>query len=434
MKKLLMLGGSHFQIPAIQRAKDMGIYVITCDYLPKNPGHKYADEYHNISTTDKEAILDLAKELKIDGILAYASDPAAPSASFVAEKLGLKGQPYKSVEILTNKALFREFLHQNGFNAPKGISFSILKEGLENISKLNFPLILKPVDSSGSKGVYKINSKEDLKRYFTSAIKYSRIKKVILEEWISYDGFQIAGDGFSIDGNLVFCGFANEHFNNNSNSPFVPICESFPYIGDQKIQKLVKSEIQKILNLLELQTGSYNFDIRIKDNKVYFLEIGPRNGGNLIPQTIKLAYGVDLVEASIRASLGMDLENFKKQIKDSKLNGYYACYVLHSEQSGIFKGIDIANDCKKDIESLQIFSEINDEISAFSGSNATLGIAIFKSNSIETMHHRIQNINKFIKVKITPMGGGRSLVFYFFYHHINLKSKIFYTPKKECAA
>ena len=156
------------------------------------------------------------------------------------------------MEILTNKALFREFLHQNGFNAPKGISFSILKEGLENISKLNFPLILKPVDSSGSKGVYKINSKEDLKRYFTSAIKYSRIKKVILEEWISYDGFQIAGDGFSIDGNLVFCGFANEHFNNNSNSPFVPICESFPYIGDQKIQKLVNPSLQsKIEKLIE---------------------------------------------------------------------------------------------------------------------------------------------------------------------------------------
>lgn len=329
MKKLLILGGSHFQTPAIKKAKEMGIYVITCDYLPKNPGHQYADEYYNISTTDKKAILNLAKKLKINGILAYASDPAAPTASYVAEKLGLNGQPYKSIRILTNKALFREFLHKNGFNAPKGISFHTLQEGLAKINNLKLPLILKPVDSSGSKGVERIETKDDLQKYFYNTIKHSHIKKVILEEWIDYDGYQIAGDGFSIDGKLVFCGFANEHFNINSKSPFVPVCESFPYIGNKKINDMVKDEIQKIITLLNLKTSSYNFDIRIKDNKVYFLEIGPRNGGNLIPQTINLAYGVDLVEASIKAALGMDLENIKKQIKDSKLKGYFALSLIH---------------------------------------------------------------------------------------------------------
>ena len=80
-KKVLLLGGSHFQVPSVKTAKQLGYYVITCDYLPNNPGHKYADEYHNVSTTDKEAVLKLAKELKIDGIVCYASDPAAPTAA-----------------------------------------------------------------------------------------------------------------------------------------------------------------------------------------------------------------------------------------------------------------------------------------------------------------------------------------------------------------
>ena len=98
MKKILMLGGTMQQIPIIKLAKEMGLYVITCDYAPENPGHKYADEYHNVSTTDVDGVLELAKELKIDGIVAYASDPAAPTAAYVAEKLGLPGNPYESVQ------------------------------------------------------------------------------------------------------------------------------------------------------------------------------------------------------------------------------------------------------------------------------------------------------------------------------------------------
>ena len=113
MKKILMLGGSLYQTYAIKEAKRLGYYVITCDYLPENPGHQFADEYHNVSTTDKEAVLALAKELHIDGVVAYASDPAAPTAAYVAEKLGLPTSPYKSVEILSNKDLFREFLQKN---------------------------------------------------------------------------------------------------------------------------------------------------------------------------------------------------------------------------------------------------------------------------------------------------------------------------------
>ena len=97
MKRLLMLGGAMQQIPIIRMAKDMGHYVITCDYLPENPGHKLADEYYDISTTDLDGVLELAKGLDLDGIIAYASDPAAPTAAYVAEKLGLPGNPYESV-------------------------------------------------------------------------------------------------------------------------------------------------------------------------------------------------------------------------------------------------------------------------------------------------------------------------------------------------
>ena len=107
-KKMLFLGGIMQQIPAITRAKELGYHVITADYLPENPGHKYSDEYYNVSTTDLKGVLALAQSLQIDGIVAYASDPAAPTAAYVAEKMGLPGNPYESVKICTEKDLFQK--------------------------------------------------------------------------------------------------------------------------------------------------------------------------------------------------------------------------------------------------------------------------------------------------------------------------------------
>jgi len=122
-KCILFLGGAASQIPSIKYAKEQGHYVITCDYLPENPGHRYADEYYNVSTTDKEAVLVLARELNIDGIVAYASDPAAPTQAYVGNELGLPSNPYESVLILTRKDLFRDFLKKNDFYVPKSASF-----------------------------------------------------------------------------------------------------------------------------------------------------------------------------------------------------------------------------------------------------------------------------------------------------------------------
>lgn len=124
MKKVLLLGGSLFQVPSIKTAKKMGYHTIVCDFLPDNPGQHFADEYYNVSTTDKEAILALARRLSIDGIVCYASDPAAPTAAYVAEQLGLPTSPYQSVELLSNKDKFRDFLAKHQFNVPKAKGYA----------------------------------------------------------------------------------------------------------------------------------------------------------------------------------------------------------------------------------------------------------------------------------------------------------------------
>ena len=115
-KKLMLLGGLRYLLPVIEAAHKLGIYVITVDYIPTNIAHQYSDEYHNVSIVDKDAVLKLAQELHIDGIMSFAVDPGVMTAAYVQEQMHLPAfGPYDSVCILQNKDRFRQFLTQNGF-------------------------------------------------------------------------------------------------------------------------------------------------------------------------------------------------------------------------------------------------------------------------------------------------------------------------------
>ena len=396
MKKVLLWGGSYFQVPSVKKAKELGYYTITCDYLPSNPGHKFADEYYNVSTTDKDAVLNLAEKLKIDGIVCYASDPAAPTAAYVAEKMGLPGQPYKSVEILSNKDLFRKFLTENNFNVPRAKGFSSIAEAKKDFKNFKLPVMVKPVDSSGSKGVTKISKIEELEKAIEYALSFSRAKRFIIEEFVEKYGYQIAGDGFSVNGKLVFRCFANDHFNLKAGNPFVPIGASFPYNMPSTVHNKIHNEIQRLLTLLNMQSGAYNFDIRIdKDENVFLMEIGARNGGNLIPQVIKYATGVDLVGYTIQAAIGKDCSCLKMV----EQKGFWAYFAVHSKKTGILKSININEEFKRNnIVEQDMMCKIGDKVSSFNGSNGTLGITILKFSSMDEMLYKMDNMDKFIQV------------------------------------
>ncbi|MGN0521688.1 MAG: ATP-grasp domain-containing protein [Eubacterium sp.] len=394
----MLLGGSHFQVPSVKKAKELGYYVITCDYLPDNPGHKFADEYYNVSTTDKEAVLALAKELKVDGVVCYASDPSAPTAAYVSEKLGLHTSPYKSVDILTNKDKFRDFLAENNFNVPKakGYSYDEIDLMLSEIDKFKFPVMVKPVDSSGSKGVKKIDCVEDIVSAVDEAMLYSKSKRFIIEEYVEKYGYQIAGDGFSVDGKLVFRCFANDHFESNGINPYVPIGASWPYIMPKRVHDKLHNEIQRALTLLNMGTQAYNFDARIDENEnVYLMEIGPRNGGNMIAQVIEYATGVDLVEYTIKAAMGEDCSDL--HMVEPK--GYWSNYMIHSKKPGILKEVWIDDGfMKNNVVEYEMLYKPGEQIEAFTGSNGTLGTMILKFSSQGEMLEKMENTEKWVKV------------------------------------
>lgn len=397
MKRVLMLGGSTSQVCAIKRAKEMGLYVIICDYLPDNPGQFVADEFYLVSTTDKEAVLELAQGLNLDAVICYASDPAAPTAAYVCEKLGLPTSPYESVMVLSNKDTFRQYLKEHNFNVPETFCYTDYENFMADKDMFRFPVMVKPVDSSGSKGINKVCSVDELDFAYNDAMKYSRCKRIVVEKFIQKKGYQISGDGFSVNGELVFRCFGNEFYSSNGIKEYVPLGECWPSVLDKATQDKVHNELQRLITCLGMKTGAYNIEVILDENDdVYILELGARNGGSLIPQITQYATGVDMVEYTIMAALGEDCSG----IKMVEPKGYWCNYMVHSKVTGKLKDVVIADELKKNYVEYQTDFHEGDDVFAFENAGHALGTMVFKFDSMEEMFDQISRLTESVIVEV----------------------------------
>lgn len=397
MKKILLLGGSAQQIVAIKTAKNLGYFTVLCDYLVDNPGQYYADKFYLISTTDKEAVLNVAKKEQVNGVLAYASDPAAPTAAFVAEKLGLNTSPYSSVEILCNKDKFRAFLKKNGFNSPKAGSYFTVSDALNDISSFSLPIIVKPVDSSGSKGVTVLSNVEDLEEAINFAFSFSRSHRIIVEEYIENKyPYLLGGDIFVDKGKVVLWGLLNCHRDNSVN-PLVPVGKSYPLEMNNEDIKNVKDTLQTLVNKLNIKSCGMNVELVVsKDGRVWPIDIGPRNGGNMIPDLLGLIFNVDVVEMAIKSAMGVE-ENSTFLYEGEP---YYATHNIHSPKNGLLLDIDFSEEIKPYIIKKYIYKSKGDIVERFDNASKALGIVFMKFNSCIEMNKFLLNIDEHIKVEV----------------------------------
>ena len=405
-KRLLMLGGSMQQIPAIRRAKELGHYVITCDYLPDNPGHALADEYHNVSTTDREAVLRLARELSVDGILAYASDPAAPTAAYVAEKLGLPGDnPLESVEVLTQKDRFRAFLARYGFNTPRARGYSSAEAAAADVGLFALPLMVKPVDSSGSKGVVKVERLEDFEVAVQEAFSYSRSGRIVIEEFIQKRGYQISGDGFSVDGRLVFTSYGNELYGGKGVRDYVALGEFWPSLHSDEDLARLDDELQRLITALSMGTAAYNIEAIVDERgDIYLIELGPRNGGSYIPQLISHATGVDLVDYAIKGALGEDCSSLGR----AETRCCVSNYMILSTESGRFVGLWFDDRFKKNnLMEVYCTCEPGEPVEAYRNTSHSLGTILFKASNVDEMRAITDDIDRYVRVLVDRDGDGK---------------------------
>ena len=392
----MLLGGLRYLLPVIEAAHQQGYYVITCDYLPHNIAHKYSDEYVDVSIVDKEAVLKVAREKKIDGIMSFAVDPGVITASYVQNEMGLPSfGPYESVCILQNKDRFRAFLTEHGFNVPKAKGFGSMDEALAAKDWYPWPVIVKPTDSAGSKGVSRVDRFEDLKPALEDAFEHSISGRVIVEEFIEKQGCSSDSDSFSLDGGLIFTSFSAQRFDRDATNEYVPAAYSWPSTFTDDQEAYLKSELQRLLTLLHMQTSVYNIETRIGTNgKPYIMEVSPRGGGNRLAEMARMGTGVDIITACVRAAVGDSVPTIEQKTFD----GHWAEIILHAEKESKFKQLNLSLEVKPYVKQIDLWVSPGESVKTFRGANDAIGTLVLRFDSDIELGHAMNTVKVWCKV------------------------------------
>lgn len=301
-KTLLVLGAGVHQVPLIRRAVEHGCRVVTADYLPDNVGHRLSHDSVDASTVDVAAVLGHARRLRIDGVVTIASDMAVPTVAAVARALGLAGPSPETAAALCDKSRFRALQHASGLDAPRYAVATDADQACAAVATLPLPLLCKPVDTSGSRGITMVGEHDTglTGEAFEAAARHSRSGKVCLEEYV--EGTDVSGDGFLSDGYLNGVVVTSKHTRG-----FVVAGHALPTHLDAAQQRRVARSVELAAAAAGYRNGPVDFDVRLSPERAVVIEMSPRLGGNGIPALAGYGTDGDLLRAAVRAALGEDV-------------------------------------------------------------------------------------------------------------------------------
>lgn len=329
-KRIMILGAGVYQVPLIKKAKEMGFETIVVSPQGTFPGIPLADILLNIDTTDADRIVLVAKEYGIASIVTTGTDVSVPVVGTVVDALGLKGPTKKMADTVSSKIAFRAFLQENIFNCPDFVACKCSKEAWDFYQTLKTKIVIKPDDSSGSRGVTILDrgqTEENVVDAYRNAMKFSSSGRVCAESFIP--GVEVGGDAFLLDGEIRFFTTTCKHMDG-----VIVLGHSLP--GNLSEMELagVKEELGRFATTLGYDNGPMNFDIMVNENQATLLEMGLRNGGNGILDLIYYSEGVDLSEWLVAYSLGMTIPNCRSfETKE------ISSYVFGTELSGTIETV-----------------------------------------------------------------------------------------------
>jgi biotin carboxylase len=297
-KTLLVLAASRYQMDAIQTAKRVGYRVITTDNVPSNPGHALADRAYHEDTTDFEAVLRIAQDERIDGIISPCTDVSVATAAYIAQELNLPGPPLTAARIVTDKIAFRRFLEKQGLPRPAYHELARDSAPPDDLFERAPAWIIKPDRSSGSKGIFIVRDAAELRQRIAESRTFSPTGTVLIEQF--FEGHQGTVEGVLKEGRIAL------HFildRQTAPEPYVTtIGHHVPTVLSEEMQQQVLNRISEAWTRLGVTDGVFDCDLVCSDGEVYLIEMTPRLGGNSISQLVRLAAGFDLVEHAVRSA------------------------------------------------------------------------------------------------------------------------------------
>lgn len=326
-RTILIVGAGFGQLPAIETAKKNGITTVVVDKNPDAVGAAVADFFYAIDIIDREAVLEIGRKHHISGIMTMQSDLPVPTIGYVNDMLGLTGVTTNVANICSNKNETRDALKKNAAAQPAFEITRTLQEASDAVCRIGFPCVIKASDSSGSRGITRIDQISDLVGAFTEALLYSRNKIIIVEEFI--DGLEFGAQTFSVNGK---CECVLLHNDTMSEPPYmIPVGHSFPFVmlTDDETKQAI-DDVRNAVEAVGITDGPANIDLILdsKSKRVKVIEIGARIGATCLPELIYYHSGIDWVKQTILNCMGEEVD------LKMKYNKPVAAIILEAPKDG----------------------------------------------------------------------------------------------------
>lgn len=342
MKKLLILNGSFCELPIIQRAKEMGYYVITTGNAPDLIGHKYADEYIPADYSDKERILEIVKEHDIYRVVSCANDFGVLTSCYVAEQMGWKGpDSYEVALTIHHKDKFKKFTEEYDIPSPRSVVFTKQEDAVEYAKTATFPIIVKANDLTGGKGIMKAENLEEALVALDNAFTRSREKNIVVEPFIR--GTQHSYIAFLANNKIVTSTSCNCYSPIN---PYLIQAETFPADHIEELQPQLDAIIMKMCDVLKLRDGIICLQYMVRDGEIFVIESMRRPFGNQLTMVLGQMTGFDWEEAHIRSQIGEDCSGIEVKEPPMKYCGHHG---IMARRNGVVAGYEIDPEIEKHI-------------------------------------------------------------------------------------
>jgi biotin carboxylase len=390
MKKLMILGAGIYQVPLIKTAKKMGLFTIVVSREGNYPGFQFADRAYYIDTRDAEEILKVAKKEKISGICTFGTDVAVPSIGFVANIMNLPGITFEASILSANKLKMREAFKKGGVNSPAYFKVKDLKEIIKAFDILKKPVILKAVDNSGSRGIVKINEREDIEHAYNIAADNTKKDYFIIEEFI--EGTESGVQGFIYNNEFKFI---MPHMDITAmNYTSFPIIHCVPYKIGNELEDKITEQLYKCAVALNLNNCAINADFIIKDNEIFIIEIGARSGGNMLGELTSIHYGFNYHQKIIECALD-ERPDFKYDFLQPA-----ASMTLFSPKNGTIKKITDNNLPDSRIVDIYFDYKEGERVNKFMVGSDRIGHILIKDRTAEDSLKFLQDTRKNLEIVI----------------------------------
>lgn len=391
LQGIMILGAGIYQVPLIQKAKEMGLYTIVCSIPGNYPGFAFADRLYYVNTTDQEKILEIAKQEHIKAILTTGTDVAVKTIGYVCEQLDLPGITFKSASLATDKYLMKEAFQKNKVACAQSVQVTNLQEACQVCTMLGYPAMIKCTDSSGSRGISRVDAEIEVPKAVEEAFKYTNKNYILVEEFIF--GHEIGLDGFvGMNGQDLFM-VPHDKLTYNNGLTNIPIGHIFPYECGEPLKSSIFTETLKAVKALGLENCFFNLDLLVSNEQAFVIEAGARTGATCIPELLSVHCGFDFYEKMIAVSLG------KRPNWDCNRKTFCAAKLIIAHQAGILSNYKLPH-IDPNHECISLDYQIGDSIPVFRNGSDRIGHMMAWGDSKKETLLRLKMLESKIKINL----------------------------------